>query len=123
MLRAGPSSLPGPGVFLEVDVPADALLERAPVLVIPAEDWDALCDTSLAGYVWGWGDDGDMAIALGHANLLNHSYEPNCRYEHDVVEGFVELYSLRPLRAGEELTINYNGDPGDGGDLWFDVSG
>lgn len=122
MLRSGPSPLHGTGVFTTVDRAEGEVVERAPVLVIPADEWDVLSETSLAGYVWGWGDEGDTAIALGHANLVNHSYEPNCRYEHDLDDGVVELVTLRPVAAGEELTINYNGDPDDDGPLWFDVS-
>ncbi len=109
-------------MFATVDCGAGDLLEVAPVLVIPADEWDLLSATSLAGYVWGWGGDGDTAIALGHANLLNHSYEPNCRYEHDLDAGTVEVLAIGPIRAGEEVTINYNGDPDDRSPLWFDVS-
>ena len=97
-------------MFATVDCGAGDLLEVAPVLVIPADEWDLLRATSLAGYVW------------GHANLLNHSYEPNCRYEHDLDAGTVEVLAIGPIRAGEEVTINYNGDPDDRSPLWFDVS-
>ena len=122
MVRIGTSPVHGTGVFATRDLPAGTLVERAPVLVVPGEDGDLLADTALSGYLWGWGDEGDLAIALGTVTLVNHSYEPNCRYEHDVDEGVVLLHTRRAVAADEELTINYNGDPSDDGPLWFDVS-
>ncbi|MEQ9814724.1 MAG: SET domain-containing protein-lysine N-methyltransferase, partial [Azospirillaceae bacterium] len=54
------------------------------------------------------------ALALGYTTLLNHSYDPNVDYRHHVDEAFLDIVALRDIRAGEELTIDYEMD------LWFD---
>jgi SET domain-containing protein len=56
---------------------------------------------------------GRAAVVLGYTSLVNHSPEPNCdtvRY----IDGFaLDLVALRPIAAGDELTIDY------GLTLWF----
>lgn len=66
-------------------------------------------------YVYDYGD-GTYLLAMGVLSYLNHSNTANCRYETDELDDgrpFIELYAHRDIKAGEELTINYNGDPDD----------
>ena len=61
-----------------------------------------------------------MAVALGYGSLYNHSYQPNARY--DDVGRLTKVFSaLRDIEPGEEITVNYNGKPGDRGPVGFDV--
>ena len=62
---------------------------------------------------------GQVALALGWATFLNHSYTPNCRYV--VKRAEIVITALRDLRGGEELTINYNGGPTDKTPVGFRV--
>ena len=48
-----------------------------------------------------------LALALGYGSLYNHSYQPNARYD-DQPAGAMTFTALRDIRAGEEITINYN---------------
>ncbi|MGI9033785.1 MAG: SET domain-containing protein [Acidimicrobiales bacterium] len=117
-------SIPGKGrgvvaarAFDEGDV-----LERAPVLVITAEDWEQAGTTILARYCFGWREGaGDSALVLGHCSLLNHSYAPNawaCSY---IADRAIEFVALRDIAEGDEITINYNGDPDSDGPMDFRV--
>jgi hypothetical protein len=47
--------------------------------------------------------DGEWLIPLTDARYLNHSCDPNCRISDDL-----EVFTVRPVRSGEELTISYN---------------
>ena len=88
------------------------------VLVLPAEERELLEASGLRDHWYGWTEDGDMAVAFGHASFYNHSADPTCRYEaHDVLDALVVVLR-RDVTAGEELTIDYT----DGGEqeLWFD---
>ena len=39
----------------------------------------------------------------------------------DFAEDTIQIKTVREIQAGEELTINYNGDWNDGKGVWFDV--
>ena len=61
-----------------------------------------------------------MALALGFGSLYNHSYRPNARYD-DVGRQAKAFTALRDIAAGEEVTVNYNGEPGLRRRVWFEV--
>jgi SET domain-containing protein len=48
----------------------------------------------------------DGAIGGSGAEFVNHCCEPNLRVS--IVRGRIFFVSLRPIRAGEELTLDYN---------------
>ena len=50
--------------------------------------------------------DIDGSVAWNAARFFNHSCAPNCETEID--RGRIWVYALRHIRAGEELTYNYN---------------
>ena len=120
-LYVAESELHGMGVHARRAIDEGEVIERCPVLVLPAEDLDALAETSLAGYWFDW-TDGDAALALGYGSLYNHSFTPNARYFHEHDEGTVVYVALRDIAADEEITINYNAEPECTDPLWFDVA-
>lgn len=92
------------------------LIERVPVLVVPA---DELRSSQLADYAFTW-SRARVAIALGYGSLYNHSYTPNAQYR-DIGRHAKEFIALRDIVAGEEITVNYNGDPQDRTPVDFEV--
>lgn len=110
----------GRGVFATQFIPCEAVIERVPVLVVP--EADVLTDewtSGLAEFVFGWGKT-TVALALGYGSLYNHSYSPNARYD-DVGQRTKIFTAIRDIQPGEEITINYNGDPDDKTMMEFDV--
>jgi SET domain-containing protein len=111
----------GRGVFARRAIPEGEVIETCPMLVLPAEQvGDDPARHALAGYTFVWGR-GTVALALGYGSLYNHSYQPNARYE-DVGGRTKRFVALRDIAAGEEITVNYNGEPGDRSPVWFDVT-
>jgi uncharacterized protein len=110
----------GRGIFARREIAEGEVIETCPVLVLPAEQaGDDPARHALAGYVFEWGR-GTVALALGYGSLYNHSYEPNACYED--VAGRAKLFvAIRDIAAGEEITVNYNGEPQDRSPGWFDV--
>ncbi len=108
----------GRGVFARRPILRGEVFETCPMLVLPAgsiEDFSA----GFGPYVFEWGE-GRLALALGYGSLYNHSYRPNARYD-DVGPQSQAFTALRDIVAGEEITVNYNGDPCRKTKVWFDV--
>ena len=108
-LRVAPSPRHGNGVFATRRFAPGDVVERCPVLVIDAEHEDLVADTALDGYCYEW--DGGLAVALGFGSLYNHDDDPNARYWTDTEAGCIEVVARRPIAAGDEVCVTYNGDP------------
>jgi SET domain-containing protein len=100
----------GLGVFAVDPIEAGEVIEVARVIV---ETCSMLADGSnLDRYVYQWGDGGERcAIVLGHGSLYNHSYRPNAMFVADLEHETMTYCARRSIAAGEEITVNYNGDP------------
>ena len=111
----------GRGVITTRDLPKGALIERAPVLIVP-EYQRALADkTIVANYLFLWEHDrlaaaakngfGRGAIALGVTSLVNHSDHPNARIRCHIDAREIELRAIHDIDAGEEILTNYSVAP------------
>lgn len=97
------------------------VFERAPVVVIPRDQWRLAEKTVIDDYAFEWGRDlKDAAIVLGYGSLYNHSATPNARFEYRLTEKLYVFIALRDIEPGEEILTNYNGDPEDQTALWFE---
>lgn len=110
----------GRGLFASRDIKKDELIEVSPVIVSPKDEWKNLKKTVLYYYCFHWGKK-DTAIALGYGSLFNHSYKPNIKFKNNKANLSIDFHAIEDIKDGEELTINYNGDPDDMSKLWFDV--
>lgn len=108
----------GRGVRTIRDVSADEVLEVAPLLIVPARQFPTINRTELAGYCFDVASD--AGFALGVSSLLNHAWEPNAVYDADPERLVLTVTALVDIPAGAEVTINYNGEPGNRSPLWFD---
>ncbi|MBL7710325.1 MAG: SET domain-containing protein-lysine N-methyltransferase [Chitinophagaceae bacterium] len=121
-LFIAPTQDMGRGVFTREDIDAGTLVEVAPVIVMTAEERKLLDQTLLHDYIFEWGDKSDQCcMALGYVPVYNHSYQSNCEYEMDFDSRQILVRSVKPVKAGEELFINYNGEWNDSTPLWFDA--
>src|SRR5580658_3308859 len=122
-LYIGETGNKGRGVFTKKKLRTDEVIEIAPVIVMTAEERKLLDETLLHDYIFEWQPEGaDMCcMALGWVPLYNHSYESNCEYFMDYDNNTISIKTVRNIKAGEELTINYNGDWDDKTKVWFDT--
>ena len=112
----------GRGVFTHERIPANTVVEIAPVISMPETDRKHLDKTLLHDYIFEWGKGKDKCcMALGLIPIYNHSYKSNCEYFMDFEDDTIMVKTVRVIENREELTINYNGDWNDGKKVWFDV--
>ena len=121
-LFIAPTGTMGRGVFTAESIPADTVIELAPVIVMSMDDRKFLDQTLLHNYIFEWGDEKEnCCMALGYVPVYNHSYESNCEYEMDFSAEQISIKTVRDIKAGEELFINYNGDWNDSKPVWFEA--
>lgn len=112
----------GRGVFTAESIEAGTVVEVSPVIIMSSEERKLLDKTLLHDYIFEWGEDKNhCCMALGNVPIYNHSYESNCEYEMDYEREEIVIRTVRSIKAGEELFINYNGDWNDSKPLWFDA--
>jgi hypothetical protein len=112
----------GRGVFTKQPIAAGTTIEIAPVIVMSAEDRINLDKTLLHDYIFEWGENRDQcAMALGFIPMYNHAYQANCEYEMYFGKQVMTVKTVRNIKAGEELFINYNGDWNNAAKVWFDA--
>ncbi len=122
-LYIGATEHKGRGVFTDHKIPADTVVETAPVIVMSHEDRVILDKTLLHDYIFEWQPDGAnmCCMAMGWVPLYNHSYSSNCEYFMNYEEETMYIQTVRDIAAGEELTINYSGDWNEQTKVWFDA--
>ncbi len=120
-LFVAPAKNKGRGVFTSEAIPANTIIEMAPVIVMSLKDRTFLDQTLLHDYIFEWGYEKDQCcMALGYVPLYNHSYDANCDYEMDFDNSMISIKTMRDIKAGEELMINYNGTWNDKSPVWFE---
>lgn len=113
----------GRGVFTRKNIPANTIIEVSPVIVMTEEERKLLDQTRLHDYIFVWGESQTQCcMALGYIPLYNHAYQSNCEYFMDYEKAIISIKTVKPINAGEELTINYNGDWNNNKKVWFDVT-
>jgi SET domain-containing protein len=104
----------GRGIFTARPIKKGAIIETAPV--IPMAKRHVPAGSAADGYVLEWdakNKNKAYAMVLGYIMLYNHSDDPNMTLETDLKAGTVTAQAIRDIRAGEELTWDYDCE------LWF----
>jgi uncharacterized protein len=112
----------GRGVFTSGNIEEGMVIETSPVIVMNRDERKLLDQTLLHDYIFEWGEKKDQCcMALGYVPVYNHSYRSNCEYEMDFENNNISIKTVRFIKAGEELFINYNGDWNNNKRVWFDT--
>ena len=110
----------GRGVFCNLPILKDEIIEECPLLVIPADDYDRLKSTHLVDYFFNFNrEENTHALAMGFGSLYNHARLSNSYYKIDIETRTITFYALDLINKGEEICINYAGKPGEDFNEWF----
>lgn len=118
------------GVFARQTIGPGTVIEHSPVLLIPRDQVFGDADftrrqTAVSWYAFEWQSvtkTDHVALGLGYLSLYNHAVYSNATFE-QVWPDQMKIVAVQIIEAGEEVTINYLGDPGVAGDVGFDVRG
>lgn len=100
----------GRGIFATKNIKAKTTINISNVLVIKGDEYKNLEHTIIDHYVFAWNDE-DCALALGLGSLFNHNDNPNVDYFLNKRALTITYKTVRPIRKGEQLFIDYGYDP------------
>lgn len=101
-LKVKKDPVKGRGIFAQTPIKANVILEKCHLLILHESEVHDLLDRYVFGY-----SKHHVALALGNGSLYNHSASPNayCYFSDDREQLIFE--TLRPIKKGEEICINY----------------
>lgn len=100
------------GLIAARNIRKGEVIERCPVVFIENRQEKLVEQTVFSSFWYDWNKH-KSCVPLGYGALYNHSYEPNTKYHFDYRNRRLVFSALRDIRRGEELFINYNGEPDD----------
>jgi hypothetical protein len=101
----------GRGVFATRRFAEGEVVETCPTVEVADGDVTG----RLGDYVFTSVKQGDVLLVLGYGMLYNHSADPNLEYLQDEPSR-ISFLTVRTVRPGEELTIDYGAE-------WWDTRG
>ena len=113
------SDIHGIGVFCVQDILKDDIIEICPLIILDEKDTKIIDDTFLYNYYFSWENNGS-AICLGNGSLYNHSIEPNAKYIKEFDDNKIVFVTIKDIKKGEEILVNYNGTPDCDKKVWFE---
>jgi uncharacterized protein len=112
----------GRGVFTSARIKPRTVIEISPVIVMNSGEMVLLDQTTLHDYIFLWGkNDAECCVALGYVSMYNHDYRANAEYEMDFAAATIRITSVREIKKGHEIFINYNGTWDDAKPVWFEL--
>ncbi len=112
----------GRGVFCNQFIAKDEVFETAPVIVLPAEDYNTATASALCDYFFNFDkEQGTLALVLGFGSLYNHEVHSNAGYNLNKETKTMQYYALQDIKPGTEICINYGGEYGKEYKEWFEA--
>ncbi len=108
----------GRGVYTSKDLDQGDLIEICPILKIPKDQISIIHKTVIHDYYFLWGEE-ECVLALGYGSLYNHAVHSNAEITLDYENETIDFIAIKPIKAGEEITINYFGESGKHGEIWW----
>lgn len=110
----------GKGVFALKDFEIGEIIEICPVLIFNTKERKYLEKTLLNHYIYPWRSTRGASLVLGFGSIYNHSYSPNADWKQNFKTNSMVFRAIKPIKNGEEILVNYNGEPDDTKPVWFD---
>jgi uncharacterized protein len=114
----------GLGVFAVRNINIGEIIESCPVLTLTPTERKHCEKTILNHYIYPWRSTRSASVVFGYGSIINHSFTPNADWKQDFRATRMVYKALKSIKKGDEITVNYNGEPDDTTPIeWFDVKG
>lgn len=108
------------GVFAVKEFYPGDIIEISPVILLAKSEREYLQTTSFFSYYFLINNETTpVAIGLGYSSLYNHAYKANAVYTISLKNASITIKSCKSIRPGDEITLNYNGNPDDETPVYF----
>ncbi len=112
----------GRGVFALRDFKEGEIIETCPVINITPKERKIVEKTIFSYYIYPWRSTQSGSLVLGYGSIYNHAYYPNADWKQNFKTNSMVYRAVKPIKKGEEITVNYNGEPDDQTQVdWFEV--
>ncbi len=115
-------TLPGSdrGVFAATPIPAGAIIEIAPVILLSETDKELLTNTSLFHHYFLVPDKKTpVALGLGYSSIYTHASRANASYQLHLAKQYIIMKACKSIQAGERITLNFNGEANDASPVYI----
>ena len=119
MIKSQKSNISGRGIFSTRKIQKGEIIEVCQIIQLTEKDSKEIDKTSLYDYYFSWKDK-SIAICWGLGSLYNHSYNPSAQYIKDFKNNLIRFVAIKDIEEGEEIFVNYNGDPLNQEKVWFE---
>lgn len=114
------SARKGKGVFAMKNFKPGDLIEKAPVLKLTPTERKQAEKTEMLRYLYPWRSTRSAAVVWGYGSIYNHSFDPNADWKQNFRDNTMVYKAIKPIKKGEEILVNYNGEPDDKTPIeWF----
>ena len=103
----------GRGVFALKNFKEGEIIESCPIIHVTPKERKVLEKTIFNFYIYPWKSTRSGSLALGYGSIYNHSYSPNADWKQNFKTQCMVYRAIEPIKIGEEITVNYNGEPDD----------
>lgn len=103
----------GRGVFALKDFTSGEIIENCPIINVSPAERKHCEKTILNYYIYPWRSTKSGSIVLGYGSIYNHSFTPNADWKQNFKTYTMVYKAIKPIKKGEEITVNYNGEPDD----------
>jgi hypothetical protein len=112
----------GLGVFAAKAIKSGELIESCPTILLNAKERKQAEKTLLNYYIYPWKSTRTASVVLGYGSVINHSFTPNTDWKQNFKTKRMNYRAIKPIKKGEEISVNYNGEVDDATAIdWFDV--
>ncbi len=112
----------GRGVFALKDFKKGEMVESCPVINVTPKERKRVEKTIFNYYIYPWRSTRSGCLVLGYGSIYNHSFNPNADWKQNFKANTMVYTAIKPIKKGEEITVNYNGEPDDTTPIdWFEV--
>ena len=103
----------GRGVFATKNFKEGDVIEIAPAITLSTKERQHGEKTVLGWYMYPWRSTRTAMVVLGFGSIYNHSFKPNADWKQNFKNKTMVYTAIKPIKKGEEILINYNGEPDD----------